>query len=196
MRHILKYKLLDSTMNEAKRLLEDTSKLNELSSGKLILIQGLEQSLGRGQYGKAWASPPGAGFYLSFLSSKAIPSYEEASIKATELVIDLLTKFFETRNILLEDKFTLKPINDIYYRGQKLAGILVETFKHQEQLFNIIGIGLNLYSSNYRLKESLLDAPKASPIALDEIVSREELMKYEEELLFEIYDSFRDLYFS
>jgi BirA family biotin operon repressor/biotin-[acetyl-CoA-carboxylase] ligase len=177
---------LDSTMNEAKRLIKESS---EYKSGSVICISADFQSQGRGQHGKSWASPRGAGLYLSLVSDLRIPA-ENSSILATELCIRSLEeglKKIKIQNLNNENskignheqssdffqncEFKLKPLNDIYVNNCKLAGILLERFFFKDTEYHTVGIGINLYKSSYQLKESSLEIPKAMPISLEEITS-------------------------
>lgn len=165
-------------MNEAKRLIKESS---EYKSGSIICISADFQSQGRGQHGKSWASPRGAGLYLSLVSDLKIPA-ENSSILATELCIRSLEECLkrvaqqslkestENTAIYTSPEFKLKPLNDIYVNNCKLAGILLERFVFKDAEYHTVGIGINLYKSSYQLKESSLDVPKAMPISLEEII--------------------------
>ncbi|MFZ4084537.1 MAG: biotin--[acetyl-CoA-carboxylase] ligase [Vampirovibrionia bacterium] len=173
------YSDLDSTMNEAKRLIKESS---EYKSGSIICISADFQSQGRGQHGKSWASPCGAGLYLSLVSDLKIPA-ENSSILATEICIRSLEEGLKrvsqqslkesTEKAVMETspEFKLKPLNDIYVNNCKLAGILLERFFFKDTEYHTVGIGINLYKSSYQLKESSLEIPKAMPISLEEITS-------------------------
>lgn len=166
-------------MNEAKRLIKESS---EYKPGSIICISADFQSQGRGQHGKSWASPRGAGLYVSLVSDLKIPA-ENSSILATELCIRSLKEGLkrvsqqslkenkENKAIYPSPEFKLKPLNDIYVNNCKLAGILLERFFFKDTEYHTVGIGINLYKSSYQLKESSLDIPKAMPISLEEISS-------------------------
>lgn len=199
------YADLDSTMNEAKRLIKESS---EYKSGSIICISANFQSEGRGQHGKSWASPRGAGLYLSLVSDLKIPA-ENASILATELCIRSLEdglKRVKTHSLAnngnskddknLRDKFIknyefkLKPLNDIYVNNCKLAGILIERFVFKDTEYHTVGIGINLYKSSYQLKESSLGIPKAMPISLEEISSINTTQDLAKSLLNDLSENF------
>lgn len=167
MLHKFHYSKLSSTQDQAKQLIITNQLLLETKSVAIITADA--QSQGRGRYGKSWASPAGAGIYVTFVQNLA--TYKIAddftqsyTILVAEILRQQLEQSFPTYT------FEIKPINDIYYQGAKLAGILVETFNHQSELFVLTGIGINLLKSQYLIKESLPDSPKAAPIALAEIV--------------------------
>ena len=60
---ILSYDTLDSTNNEAKRLLA----VDGLADGKMLLITAEQQTAGRGRLGRSFYSPLGTGIYMSFV---------------------------------------------------------------------------------------------------------------------------------
>ncbi|HEY9687527.1 MAG TPA: biotin--[acetyl-CoA-carboxylase] ligase [Coleofasciculaceae cyanobacterium] len=148
---ILCYNSLDSTNEEAKRL---------LSAGRiagLTLIRAEQQTSGRGTQGRTWISPPGAGLYLSIIhpferleSTDAMP--DVAHIPVTPIFT--LAAGVACAEILFELtglKIHLKPVNDLYVAGCKLGGILTEGLLGQEQGRSVCraivtGIGINIYA--------------------------------------------------
>jgi biotin-[acetyl-CoA-carboxylase] ligase BirA-like protein len=143
---ILRYKSLDSTNEEAKRL------LNAGRIQGLTLIRADQQTAGRGTQGRTWISPPGAGLYLSIvhpferlatMDTTPIPVTPIFTLAAGVACADVL---FELTGL----KIHLKPVNDLYVEGCKLGGILVEGLLGQEQGRSvcraiITGIGINVY---------------------------------------------------
>lgn len=185
-------------MNEAKRLIKESS---EYKSGSIICISADFQSQGRGQRGKSWASPRGAGLYLSLVSDLKIPA-ENSSILATEVCIRSLEEGLKrvsqqslkegTEKAIIEPspEFKLKPLNDIYVNNCKLAGILLERFFFKDTEYHTVGIGINLYKSSYQLKESSLEIPKAMPISLEEITSINTSQNLAKSLLNDLSENF------
>lgn len=157
----MRYQILDSSQNEAKRLIDK----GDLELPTCIITE--EQSAGRGQYGKSWASPPRAGLYTTIITElqQGDPDAQEA-LRMTQ---GFAEQALNTLKQLYPADYYIKPINDIYYNDCKLAGILVEIYK--EHL--LIGIGLNLKAMPRQIKESLVEAPKAPPISLEEISSKD-----------------------
>ena len=197
------YSDLDSTMNEAKRLIKESS---EYKSGSIICISADFQSQGRGQHGKSWASPRGAGLYVSLVSDLKIPA-ENSSILATELCIrsleeglkrvsqQSLKESAEKAVIEVSPEFKLKPLNDIYVNNCKLAGILLERFVFKDTEYHTVGIGINLYKSSYQLKESSLEMPKAMPISLEEITSINITQNLAKSLLNDLSENFSKYFY-
>ena len=190
-------------MNEAKRLIKESS---EYKSGSIICISADFQSQGRGQHGKSWASPRGAGLYVSLVSDLKIPA-ENSSILATELCIrsleeglkrvsqQSLKESAEKAVIEVSPEFKLKPLNDIYVNNCKLAGILLERFVFKDTEYHTVGIGINLYKSSYQLKESSLEIPKAMPISLEEITSINITQNLAKSLLHDLSENFSKYFY-
>ena len=201
------YDSLDSTMDEAKRLVRTDFIGTALTKKRsLVCISAEHQEKGRGQHGKAWASPKSAGLYFSLLSNRSIsPVRDESSIdenhhapavRATQLCISVLESFLRKYCGLPAAQFSLKPLNDIYYEGAKLAGILIEKFTFNNEEYHVVGIGINLFKSTYALKESLVAAPKAEPISLEEIYGLEAATRLKSDFLNEISIAFLGSFFS
>lgn len=154
------YDEVDSTMEEAKRLV-DSGLIKETS-----YIWAASQTSGRGTRGRIWSSPKDVGIYLSIIHMpeknkffEATTLYTQASgISCVESLKEILS---------LETK--IKPINDIYYEGKKLAGILVDSRVNKEGMSLIItGIGLNVKRFEHNLDRDVVD-----PISLEEILTKE-----------------------
>lgn len=141
---LLHYPELDSTNEEARRLLEK----NEIQS--FTIIRAESQTAGRGTHGRTWVSPKGAGLYFSIVH----PFEEGASENILPGTGAPLTPLFTLAAGLacaqsLEElaglKIGLKPINDLYVDGRKLGGILTESLVQDNRCRAVItGIGINL----------------------------------------------------
>ena len=161
------YSSLDSTNNEAKRLLEN----EEAENGLCIIAQ--EQTTGRGTQGREWVSPKGAGLYLSFVH---IP---DTSIQVTENLWTMATAVacYETLKSQFDINIDIKPVNDLYIDNKKLGGILTESGLRDDLIQYIItGIGINIYNTQRTLVNS-----KVWPISLEEVVSPHALARYNPE---------------
>lgn len=150
-------------MNEAKRFI-DSAKIDPEQATCIIAD---EQTQGRGTYGKSWASPAGAGIYMSFIRSLTLMSSSSvislamnnsnytvdagrACVEALNEVLDLLLSenFGPDWANNLGIKIEQKPINDIYANNCKLGGILTETKLGQSAKIankNISNGGQNLF---------------------------------------------------
>ena len=101
-----------------------------------------EQTAGKGQRGKRWLSPPGGQIYFSLLwqFTKSPGQILGLSVAVGVAVARALREFG------IHEGLQLKWPNDVYYQGQKLVGILVETALGNPGVCNVVvGIGVNLY---------------------------------------------------
>ena len=110
----------------------------ELPSGTVCLAEC--QTGGRGRRGRHWVSPYGANLYLS-LAWRFEPGLAVLGGLSLAVGIALMRAL---RRLGVEDA-GLKWPNDIYLRGSKLAGILVEASGESAgPCFVVIGIGINV----------------------------------------------------
>src|ERR1041385_4822276 len=99
-----------------------------------------EQTAGRGQHGNRWVSTSHLGLWFSILLRPMLPLAESARLTnwAAEAIAATIRREFP----LLP---TIKPPNDVYVDGRKVAGVLVETKAGPGPEFAaIVGIGVNL----------------------------------------------------
>ena len=126
---------VDSTNTEARRRI-----LSGESLPQAILAE--EQTAGRGRMGRSFYSPAGTGIYLSlcfeasgseilFLTTAAAVAVHRAIREVTGIVTDI------------------KWVNDLYFRGRKVSGILAESFSVEEKRYVIRGVGVNLYTTEF-----------------------------------------------
>jgi BirA family biotin operon repressor/biotin-[acetyl-CoA-carboxylase] ligase len=128
----IELELCDSTNDEAARLARAGAR-----HGTVVTARA--QRAGRGREGRAWASPPDAGLYLSAIVR---PLLALVDVPPMTLAI----------GIALCDAVrasgapaVLKWPNDALVHGKKLAGVLVEAHSQGHRLDAvIIGIGVNL----------------------------------------------------
>ena len=103
------------------------------------------QSAGRGRLGRRFESPAGKGVYCSVLLRPEMPAAnaQTATISAAVAVCRAVKK-------LCGLELAVKWVNDLYYQGRKVCGILTEAGTDLEsgQLeWLVVGIGLNLTST-------------------------------------------------
>jgi BirA family transcriptional regulator, biotin operon repressor / biotin---[acetyl-CoA-carboxylase] ligase len=112
-----------------------------------------EQTAGRGRRGRAWASPPGAGLYLSIVFRPQPVQHADATSLLT-----LMAGVAAVRGVRAASGLepTLKWPNDLVIESagtrkfRKLAGILAEASATGGDLqFIILGIGINLTPAAY-----------------------------------------------
>jgi BirA family biotin operon repressor/biotin-[acetyl-CoA-carboxylase] ligase len=99
-----------------------------------------EQTAGRGRHGRAWASPPGEGLYLSVILRPAI----RAALSPV-LTLAAAVAVAETLKLDFEVSADIKWPNDLMASGRKICGILVESAIEKDLLqYAVMGIGLNV----------------------------------------------------
>ncbi|MBQ9086784.1 MAG: biotin--[Clostridia bacterium] len=131
------YEELDSTNTEAKRY--------AIAGGQVpaVFVAGA-QTQGRGRMGRSFYSPEKTGIYLSLLLrmegelENAVTLTSGAAV-ATGRAIRQVTGI-ETG---------IKWVNDLYYRGRKVCGILAESFLWEDARYVILGVGVNLCTSDF-----------------------------------------------
>lgn len=109
-----------------------------LENGTVCLAE--KQTAGRGRRGRTWYSPESENLYFSILWH--YPMEDAANLPPLSLVVALIiAESLQAQNV---DDIQIKWPNDIYYKGKKMGGILLETKANRNGLDLVIGIGLNL----------------------------------------------------
>lgn len=153
------YDTIDSTNNEAKRLLA----AGEITDRAWVLSH--EQTAGRGSRGRTWNSPANAGLYVSLVDPaprRDVPPTTLFTLAAGVAVAGVLR---ERAKI----DARIKPVNDVYVEGAKLAGILTEAVVQSAAIRAVvIGVGLNLGSIDREI-----EADAYRPVALEDVLTPE-----------------------
>ncbi len=132
------FDVIDSTNSEARRQAE-------LGMSIPALIISDAQSAGRGRMGRSFFSPPATGLYLSFLA-EAKADFADTVRLTTAAAVAVAASVEELCGI----EVGIKWVNDIYYRGRKICGILCESFAScSGKRYAVIGIGINLYTETF-----------------------------------------------
>jgi len=107
-----------------------------------LVVTAESQRAGRGRQGSRWISPPGAGLLFSVLLTDGaeLLGHEPTTIAAGLAVAEGIE---ESASIQCE----LKWPNDVCIRGEKVAGVLIESRPHGATRATAIGIGVNVYGS-------------------------------------------------
>ena len=134
--NVLTSDTLDSTNSEAM-------KQARLGADEGLCIVARQQTAGRGRHGRTWVSEKGAGLYFSIVLR---PKLETRFLP----LITLMTGV--TVHDTLQE-YGLKPdikwVNDILINDRKVSGILAETTDTPKGLAVVVGIGINIRSSNF-----------------------------------------------
>src|SRR5688500_979079 len=133
---LLTFDILDSTNTEALRQAK-------LGADEGLCILAREQTAGRGRHGRTWVSERDAGLYFSVLLRPAIETrfLPLITMMSGIAVCDAL------RETGLESD--IKWVNDLLVNEKKISGILTETVDTADGMAVVVGIGVNLRSSNY-----------------------------------------------
>lgn len=133
-RKIIHLDSVDSTNNYTAKLMRE----GEISHGTVIMAD--EQFAGRGQRSSDWLVKPGENLTFTVFLDNVNVSVSQQFI-LTQIVslslVDILKQF--------DLKSEIKWPNDIYVKGKKIAGVLIENQLQANKIkSSIVGIGLNV----------------------------------------------------
>ena len=131
-RNIASFHLFSSIASTNSFLLE---KVQDMVRGSHICVADT-QTQGYGQRGRVWASPQG-NVYLSVASRTSL-----TQTQSNWLPLMIAVGVAEMLTDLGAEEIQLKWPNDVYHRGGKLAGVLIE----RKSGWAVMGIGLNVIS--------------------------------------------------
>ena len=144
------FKEIDSTNIQAKRWLSECGSLRN-ADGELTpagknysnaVIVAEKQTAGRGRSGRTFVSPARTGIYLTVIYAPKGGITDPAKITAFSAVAvcRAIKKLYDIQP-------SIKWINDIFYKGKKICGILTEgTTNFETGIIEaaVIGIGVNI----------------------------------------------------
>lgn len=141
---LLHFKTIDSTNLYAKKLISEQEEKHNLHE---TVIYADTQTAGHGRMGRSFFSPDGTGIYMSLIYYPKEKLQNPALITASTAVAvcRLIDKTFNIET-------QIKWVNDIYYKGKKICGILTEgniDFSSSSIKSVVIGIGINLNTQNF-----------------------------------------------
>lgn len=133
---LLKFDTIDSTNTEA-------IKQAKQGADEGLCVVADQQTAGRGRHGRTWVSEKGSGLYFSIvLRPKVDTQYLPLITLMTGVAVrDTLEEFGINADI--------KWVNDLLVDEKKICGILAETTDTDKGLAVIVGIGVNIKSSNF-----------------------------------------------
>jgi BirA family biotin operon repressor/biotin-[acetyl-CoA-carboxylase] ligase len=134
-----------STMDEAHRLAERGA-----ADGTAVIAD--VQTAGRGRHGRRWVSARGAGLSMTVIHRGVdIPGLDVLSLRIGLALAPVLEPY-------AADRVLLKWPNDLFVRGRKLAGMLVEArWREAAVEWVAVGIGVNVVAP--------ADQPQATGLA-------------------------------
>lgn len=129
---------IDSTNSLGKRLLAD----GEPVVGPILLVAD-RQTDGRGRDDHHWWSPEGAALFSLVARWRDFgltrSDSAELSLRCAHAVAETLEE--KAANAPSAAKVEVRPPNDVFWNGKKIAGILIESPTPE---FVIVGIGINI----------------------------------------------------
>lgn len=134
------YRSLTSTNTEAK-----AAALRGMPHGTIIAADG--QTEGRGRFGKSFYSPEGTGLYMSVILKPGKPLSD-----CTDVTMSAAVAVSESIEEICGIKPGIKWVNDIFYGGRKISGILTEAISDFESGMAetvIVGIGVNISTKSF-----------------------------------------------
>lgn len=114
-----------------------------LGADEGLTVIAARQTAGRGRHGRVFFSEAGSGLYFSMVLRPSIDPRQLSliTLMAGIAVYDAVSE--------LGIKSDIKWVNDVLAGGRKIAGILAEAGETPKGLAVILGIGINLRSSNF-----------------------------------------------
>lgn len=174
----LRAPLGECTIGRQIFVVEETTSTNDLvwsmaaeGAGVGLVIFAERQTAGRGQYGRRWESAPHKGLWFSVLLRPKLTLEESPQLSGV-----LAGLIAETITDQLNCAATVKPPNDIYVEGRKVAGVLVEGRTDVDgNYIAVAGIGVNVNQAIEDFPEELRASAGSLALAMGNQLSREEL---------------------
>lgn len=134
---ILRFDAIGSTNTEA---------INQAKQGanEGLCVVARQQTAGRGRHGRVWISEKDAGLFFSIVLR---PQFEIRFLPLITLMSAVAV--FDALRGLYQLKLDIKWANDVHVRGKKISGILAEMCETNKNLAVVVGIGINLKSTNF-----------------------------------------------
>lgn len=150
------FQCTDSTSTQAKKALSDGLASN-------AVFASVEQTNGRGRFGKSFYSPKSTGLYFSIVLHPNAPLQDSVAITAAAAVA-----VCEVIESATKKHPQIKWVNDIFISDKKVCGILTEAisdFESGRVQSVVVGIGINLTTESF--PEELRDIAASVGESLD-----------------------------
>ena len=155
-------------------VLEETTSTNDVvaqlaaehAEGLVVIAE--QQTAGRGQYGRRWESAAGKGLWFSILLRPRM------AVSDSSRLTDFLARSIADEIAMELGLVTaIKPPNDVYVSGRKVAGVLVEMrVEPSGDYCAIAGAGINVNHAREDFPVELRDAAVSLAIAAERQVDR------------------------
>ncbi|MDR0886941.1 MAG: biotin--[acetyl-CoA-carboxylase] ligase [Clostridiales Family XIII bacterium] len=137
---------IDSTNNEAKRMLNQSTAMNFPA-----IIIANEQTAGRGRHNRTFVSPKASSVYLSTIIKPDLPMDKMllVTIAAAVAIVNAIEEQMSSDPDFYAEMVhpKIKWVNDIYVGSRKVCGILTEAITDVETMSIdkvVVGIGINI----------------------------------------------------
>ncbi|MBO5489216.1 MAG: biotin--[acetyl-CoA-carboxylase] ligase [Eubacterium sp.] len=180
---IVVLKQTDSTNQEVKR-----RALDGAEDGLIVIAE--EQTAGKGRKGRNFYSPKGPGIYMSMLFRPQGKKAENVVLITTATSVAICRAI---RKVFHEEP-QIKWVNDVYFRGKKICGILTEAVSDFETGgidVVVVGIGINYKEPNGGFPEEIRETAGAICDA-NECVPRNDLVAAVINELYCLYDELEE----
>lgn len=165
--NVITFDSIDSTNTEAL-------KQARLGAAEGLCIVARQQTAGRGRQGRRWVSEKDAGLYFSIVLR---PKIETKFLSLITLMTGVAVHDTLAEIGLKSD---IKWVNDLLVNEKKISGILAETAETSKGLAVIVGVGINIRSSNFPVEiadiATSIEAEANALVSLDALA--ETLTKY------------------
>ena len=138
---------------EGIRLFLDDPKAMMGEAGHGAFVIARSQTAGRGRRGREFYSPADTGLYMSVIL-KPQGTIHDSLLITTAAAVAVYRAVAQLCGIQLD----IKWVNDLFYKGKKVCGILTEAvtdFESGNIEFVVVGMGLNLYLDQENLPQKL-----------------------------------------
>ena len=156
-------------------VLEETTSTNDVvaqlapshTAGLVVFAE--RQTAGRGQYGRRWDSAAHRGLWLSVLLRPGIAVSD--SSKLTDLLAQTIAA---TVTEFAGLSASIKPPNDVFVDGKKVAGVLVEMrVEPGGSYYAIAGMGVNVNHAREDFPDELRETAGSIAMSLGRSVDRQ-----------------------
>ena len=171
----LRAALDDSRIGNEIVVVDETASTNDLAweafgrgAKEGFVVFAERQTRGRGQYGRRWESAPYLGLWFSLLLRPALSLRDSPKLIARLVEMVAATIAEESGSVP-----AIKPPNDIYLSGRKVAGVLVEGRTAADGSYvAVAGIGINVNQALDDFPEELRDIAGSLAMATGRTISR------------------------
>ena len=135
------YLKLYKETGSTNQLAKEAAVSGQASHGSFVMARC--QTAGRGRRGRSFFSPEDTGLYMSVILKPGNRTLQESLLLTTAAAASVYKAVKKVCGISLD----IKWVNDLFYKGKKVCGILTEAitdFESGNIEYAVVGIGLNV----------------------------------------------------